>query len=102
MTIGTSAHAWAALLLLTTACSSEPPERIWWQPGYAPAQFAIDRNQCQALAREKVRIPIPTYLDVLRRKDLRRKFVIGCLYTKGYRQYLREDLAPSDQETLEV
>ncbi len=102
MTIGTYVRAGATLLLLTAGCSSEPPEWIWWQPGFAAAQFAIDRDGCQALAREMVRIPTPTYIDVLRRKDLRRKFVIGCLHTKGYRQYLRQDLAPSDQETLEI
>lgn len=88
--------------LVAGGCASEPPEQVWWQPGYSADQFAIDRSDCWASARVNVQMPTPTYLDVMQKKKLQRKFVVGCLYTKGYRQYRLDELAPEIRDSLEV
>ena len=62
MALGEKSPSLPAVTLALTffiGCSTEPPDEIWWQPGYAAAQFAadngapsIDQRQVDAAATE--------------------------------------------------
>lgn len=92
----------AAIVL--ASCTSEPPEWIWWRPGFTAQQFDADSTACRTDAREQAQIPTPTYIEALRKKKIERQLFVNCLYAKGYQLYRRDDLAPDDgaPDTLEV
>ena len=94
----------AGICGVTVACAPEPPERIWWRPGFSNEQFAADQSDCRARAQDLAQIETPTYLEVLRQQALKREYYVACLRAKGYRIYERDENAPGDgaPDTLEV
>lgn len=86
------------------ACATDPPERIWWRPGFTFEQFAADQKVCRAAASAGSDIPTPTYAEVLRKKELKRQYYVICLRAKGYQLYERDDSIPDGgaPDTIEV